>query len=269
VEPSEVLFIGGGWPKLASVNIRCVDIARWLGCAYQVNVRSISEIPERYRAFICVKTRLPHEDLQKLADRGPVVWDIIDALPPENGFVSRYIASTEVVRELFGNGREIDLIPHYHCNFSGDPNPPGELKPAWIGQRHWYPRLEGFDHAVYDISGKGREEVVDAYRQAGIGLNLRSSYNGAMEHSVLNAGIKLINCIGFGIPSISAMERPYKEIGDGCTIFTDTIDCAHLVHRLRSDTSLYSEMRSNCIERAKSFHIEAIAQKYRALIAAL
>lgn len=266
---NEILFIGGGWPKLASVNIRCVDIARRLGCAYRVNVRTADEIPDCYRAFICVKTRLQSDGLQELAKRGQVIWDIIDVMPPDDGYIAKYIASTSVVSEMYKGRGKIDLIPHYHCNFDGRPNPADLRRPAWIGQAHWYPPLAGFEHSVHDISGAGRDEVVAAYRTAGIGLNLRAAVNGTMTHSILNAGIKLINCIGFGIPSISAVEPPYQEIGEGCTIFTDTIDCADLVRRLRDDSALYDELRMNCLRRAPSFHIDAIAQRYREFVAAL
>lgn len=267
---TDTLFIGGYWPRLASVNIRCVDIARRLGCEYRVNVCSIDEIPHRYRAFICVKAKLSHEDLDCLARRGVVVWDILDAVPPEHHAVSVYLASTETVRRMLGGrDRRIEVIPHYHCNFEGEPNPLNGTHPGWIGQIHWYPKLQGFEHSVHDISGASRSDVTAAYRGVGIGLNLRAQKPGTELHAQINAGIKLINCIGFGLPSISSREHPYLELGGEYTLFADSLDCAPLVRQLQDDKDLYRELRSNCMARARDFHVDSIARKYRDFIGSL
>jgi hypothetical protein len=85
----------------------------------------------------------------------------------------------------------------------------------------------------------------------------------------INSGIKLINCIGFGIPSISNDEPAYHEIGEDCTLFTDLEHCADKVYQLQTDCQLYRAMRENCLHKASSFHISSIVCKYKALIKSL
>ncbi len=287
-----VLFLCGRRTN-ASVQIRCLDIASHLGCDYLTGARSAQEIPERYLAFVCVKQSFPPGELEKLSRRGIVLWDIIDTPPPETG-VAVYLASTKFARDLFLHYGRIELIPHHHCNFEGTPNPPELRRPAWVGAPHWLPDLPGIEHDTCLVQRIGQAEVVQAFKRTGIGLNLRNREAYFKEawsrrkpflgtarerrrleqdmfdfHLAVNSGIKLINCIGFGIPSVSSDEPAYREIGPDCTIFSTPRRCAHWVRELQNDDKLYFSLRQRCLQKAQEYHIGAIAGKYRNLIDSL
>ena len=260
-----VLFIGGA-PHLPSVSIRCVEIARHLGCDYVVPRPCIDEISSRYEAFICVKPRLNSGELFHLQERGKVIWDIIDEPPPRLAGSGRYIASSETVRKIFSGYGEIDVIPHYHCNFSGALSCLTPGKVAWVGSPQWHPGNIGFKYSFFNTNHLDQPKVEKIYQDIGISLNLRADKAGAVWHGIMNSGIKLINAIGFGIPSVSINEPAYLEIGDECTIFTDTLYCRESVLRLQKDTSIYRRMSRSCLLRAGDYHIETIALRYKKII---
>jgi len=58
------------------------------------SVKKAKEVPAECSAYICVKARLRQEEILKLAERGPVTWDIVDDSPPEHD-IFIYLASTE------------------------------------------------------------------------------------------------------------------------------------------------------------------------------
>jgi hypothetical protein len=287
----EVLFLGGDGGNLAAVKVRGLDIARRLGCDFTYGEKFVAQIHDRYSAYVCVKPAFRRTELKELARRGPVIWDIIDEFPPREN-VAVYLASTAVAQELFANYGRVELIPHHHCNFEGQPSDPANRRPAWIGSRHWLPAFEGFNYDTYFVEGMARAEVARSFRKTGIGLNFRGEaairdrvaltrhaatpeenqeyaktlYN---FHVVINSGIKLINCLGFGLPSVSSGEPAYLEIGEGCTIFSDLKDCAKWVRALQNDGDLYRDFRQRCLRRSKKFHIDAIAAKYRRLLESL
>jgi hypothetical protein len=288
---SKVIFLGGDPAQLASVKIRCVDLAQRLGCDVLFRARTAEAIPDRYSVFVCVKPRLRPEELPKLARRGRIVWDIIDSFPPRES-VAAYLASNSLTQELFDDYGRVEVIPHYHCNFEGRPNPPGNRRPVWLGSHHWLPQIRGFAHDTHFINGLTREDVVKIFRQTGIGLNLRGGkmfqnqppgpvQAGAARrghrrprdqlnfHIAINSGIKLINCLGFGIPSISSDEPAYHEMGEDCTIFSNLRDCAKWVRALQHDDDLYRDLRQRCLRKSRRFHIDVIAEKYRKFFSSL
>ena len=288
---SKVLFLGGDATQFASVQIRCVDLARRLGCDLLLGTETADAIPDRYAVFVCVKPRLPPNELRQLARRGRVVWDIIDAFPPRED-VAVYVASNSLTQELFADYGRVEVLPHHHCNFDGRPNPPANRRPVWLGSRHWLPRLRGFAHDTHFVNGLTREDVVRVFRQTGIGLNLRggtlfrhpetrpapAATRAARRrrardrfdfHIAINSGIKLINCIGFGVPSLSSDEPAYHEMGPDCTIFSNLRDCPKWVRALQHDDDLYRELRRRCLRKSRRFHIDAIAEKYKMLLNSL
>jgi len=265
MELSKVAFIGGNG-QLPSVLVRCVDIATELGCAHWLNVKSANEIPDRYAVYFCIKPLLDAGELYKLATRGRVIWDIIDFPPLDTRAISLYLTSTSAARDFFHRLGSIEVIPHHHCNISGVPGFPEHRRPGWVGHPYWCPNIPNLSFDRYNAVGMNRDDVVRAHRRIGIGLNLRSHNVGHDFHALINSGIKLINCIGFGLPSVSAREAPYLEIDSGYTCFTDEQDCAQSVRRLESDHGLYRELRQACVASANRFHIGTIADQYRRLI---
>jgi hypothetical protein len=259
-----VLFIGGGWPYLASVQIRCVDIATRLGCRYLLNVSRLDQIGELdFDIYVCVKTvRLSAADIRRLGRNAKVIWDIIDDSPPPYDHLARFLASTNRVAALHKSYGEVEVIPHHHCNFSGLPNDPQLRRAGWVGHAEWYPDLSHVEHDAYDARRMAREEIVACYRKIGIGLNLRARNARTENHLLYGAGVKLINCIGFGIPSVSSHEAAYEEIGPECTVFAGVNQAPAEIDRLCADEEWYQQLRARCLEKAGAFHIDAIAARY-------
>lgn len=262
-----MLFVGGSWPHLSSVSIRCIDIARRIGCKYVVNVKQISDIPSGFDLYFCVKPKLKEHEMRVLRSRGIVIWDIIDRAPPPIQYVHLYIASTRFIAGIYSKYNPVMIVPHYHCNFSGTPNPPNLRRPGWVGSSRWYPPTLDFDHEIYDVRGMTRCDIEVAYRTIGIGLNLRTCVDEAYIHSLYSSGVKLINCIGFGIPSVSTDELAYREFGDACTLFTSLKNARKTVEYLQGNPEAYESLRHQCIRSADQFHIDTIMQKYRNIIA--
>ena len=170
----KVVFLGGNPRRLASVKIRCVEIARQLGCDYLLKTKNAESIPDCYSAFVCIKPELCQLELSVLAKRGPIIWDIIDNVPPEK-YISVYITSNSFAKNMFADYGRVELIPHHHCNTSGVPNRPDLRRPAWIGNPCWRPNIKGFKYDRYYVQGMGPEDVAKVHRKIGIGLNLRVS----------------------------------------------------------------------------------------------
>ena len=286
-----VLFVGGNAQKMASVQIRCVDVAKRLGCDFHLCARRARQVPDGYSAFVCVKAELPMSEYAELAKRGKVIWDIID-VPPPREHIAAYLASNSLTQELFEDYGRVEVIPHYHCNFTGRPNPPNLRQPVWLGARHWKPALTGLDYQAYAVEGLRRADVVRIFRQTGIGLNLRiprTQYNPPQRftkitdphkraqtlrdffefHLAVNSGIKLINCLGFGVPSVSSDEPAYREFAPECTIFSTLKNCAKNVRALQEDDALYRELRKECLKKAPDFHIDTIANRYKLFLKSL
>jgi hypothetical protein len=286
-----VLFVGGDARKMASVKIRCVDVAKRLGCDYHLCARRAHQVPEGYNVFVCVKAELPPSEYTALARRGKIIWDIIDVPPPREP-ITAYLASNSLTQELFEDYGHVEVIPHYHCNFTGRPNPPNLRRPVWLGARHWRPHLSGFDYDAYAVEGLRRAEVVRIFRRTGIGLNLRiprTQYHAPRRfakitdparraqalrdffefHLAVNSGIKLINCLGFGVPSVSSDEPAYREFAPDCTLFSTLKNCAKNVRALQEDDALYRELRKKCLKRAGDFHVDTIARRYKLFLQTL
>jgi hypothetical protein len=264
----KVLFIGGNPWTMPSVRIRCVDIALHLGCQHRLMVNSVDEIPNHYSAFVCVKPNFGTLNLGKLAQRGAVVWDIIDRPPPIKE-IAIYLASTNTTQRHYQSLGRVELIPHHHCNKTSMPILPKSRKLGWIGHRHWCPNDLGIEYNRYYVEDMTQQDVVKAHQKFGVGLNLRGLDKKSDFHIWINSGIKLINCIGFGLPSVSGDEPAYREFGGGCTIISSMQECAKQVHLLQSNDALYAEMRQNCIRVAPQFNIETIAEKYRMMLGSL
>jgi hypothetical protein len=262
-----VLFIGKH-ARSGSAQIRCLQIAERLGCDVQLGPWRARDISEKYAAFVCVNPIWRRAELAELAQRGIIIWDILDQVPPREN-VAVYLSSSRFARRAFRDLGRVELIPHHHCNFSGEPNPPDNRRPAWIGIRYWHPPLPSVGHDTFFVDERTHQEVVQMYRQTGIGLNLRAPKPSHDFHVAINSGVKLLNCLGFGIPSVSSEEPAYREFGEGCTIFSTPKRCAKWVRELQNDDDLYFELRRKCLRRAPKFHRDAIAEKYRKLLESL
>jgi hypothetical protein len=257
-----VVFLGGD-STFPSVRLRCVEVAKALGCDYVTDINALDDVPIDKRIFVCIKPELTEAELAILQSRGTVVWDIHEKHYYNN--VDYYLVSSQGAYKRYKELGSIHIIPHHHCNFSPEPNPlrkPG--RPSWIGSPEWRPKL-GFEVDFYNVKEMTSEDVIEAYRNSTIMINFRGENDPLKpfdDHIAVNPGIKLINSIGFGIPSICNPEPSYFEIGPECTIFSSLAECEQWVTRLVEDEKFYRELRLNCILKATNYSIEIISQKY-------
>jgi hypothetical protein len=254
---SRVLFVGGD-RRLGSVQVRCVQIADALGCDY-VCLDSPEALPAesqlaRYDVVVLVKPPVPAEAF----DGRLVVWDVIDWAPPRADVT---LASTKASLRALGCGQGT-VIPHHHLN-DGPPNPLEPTVPGWVGWSGWYPELTGLEHRTFFVDDADSPALRDVYRQIGIGLNLRRRSEEYEQHVAINSGIKLINCMAFGIASVSEREPAYVELGEGCTLFTTAETWTDDVARLQRDQRLRKKLRKRGLKRASDFRLERVAKLYR------
>jgi hypothetical protein len=254
---SRVLFVGGD-RRLGSVQVRCVQVAEALGCDY-VCLDGPAALPDesrlaRYDVVVLVKPPVPPDAF----DGRCVVWDVIDWAPARADVA---LASTKASLRAVGSGPGT-VIPHHHLN-DGPPNPAELTAPGWVGWSGWYPELAGLEHLTFFVDHEEAAAVRDVYRQIGIGLNLRRRREEYEQCIAINSGIKLINCMAFGIASVSEPEPAYVELGDGCTLFTTAATWQDDVARLQRDKRLRRKLRKRGLKRARDFSLERVAKRYR------
>lgn len=264
---NDVCFVGGS-EGLSSVKIRCVEIANRLGCKYICDVRSFKQIPVGYKAYFLVKAVLSEEEVFELSKNAHVIWDVIDHFPPEIPSIHTLLVSTKMSGAIFSKKYRTHVIPHHHCNIGRTTNVDSQ-RIVWIGNPRWRPVLTGIDCTYVDNPRMTRDEVEIAFRTMGIGLNLRADLPNVEIHLALNSGIKLINCIGFGVPSISALEPAYCEIDAGCTAFATNADFCVVLDKVKNDIEFRMFLKRNCIATADQYHLDVIAGKYASFLGKL
>jgi hypothetical protein len=262
---NRVAFLAGDSNRLASVKIRCLDIASFLGCDMLLNAKDPQMVGSDYNIFICVKPSFNVEELDVLRKRGTVVWDVLDHDPPL-GHVDVLITSTEYAKDVLNTSTPVVVIPHHHCNIEGIDCDPKANCVSWIGHKQWLPNGIENELSVRLVDGCNREQVSNFYEESTICVNTRAKNSQTELHLSLNSGIKLINCIGFGIPSISDSEPAYREIDKYCTLFTNNGEYTELLEKLKTSPSLYNELRDNCLALSDTYHIKTICKRYRDLI---
>ncbi len=258
-----VLFLGGE-ERLPSVRIRCRQVAHALGCDYLLGGAALHAIPPGKDVFVLVKWG---GDRAALRRRGVVIWDVIDSLPPVDG-IDRYLYSTASAREFLrprvGHAPG-EVIPHHHCNVDRAEANGGRI--LWIGGIEWLPGLAGSGVTIVDSTGLSTVELAEAYRSARVLVNLRRVERPQdLLHCRLASGIKLVNAIGFGLPSLCSDEPAYREIGPDCMLLTDTANMASTLDRLLRDPALEQALRSNARARAELYHLDAIAERYARML---
>jgi hypothetical protein len=210
---------------------------------------------------------LSQNELHLLSRRSFIIWDVIDRLPRFNG-IGHFIFGSLFAMGLHQVGCGSTVIRHHHCNRLGVINSDITKPVAWLGYQHWCPDIDvPFEKFAFPVNAPMlQEEVIRAYQGMGISLNFRRSCPQSPRHVSLNSGIKLINSIGFGVPSLSALEPAYTEIGEGCTIFCQPSAIGENLTALKSDKQRYRAIRDRCILKASDFSLHTISRKYIELI---
>ena len=265
-----VIFFGGS--NLPSVRYRCVEVAEALGCDYILNVDSLEKIPANKDIFICVQPRLKVEHMELLSKRGTIVWDIHSGGFKNSfkQFIDYYLVETKAARIAFNDLKNVCVIPPHHMNFSNSFNSLdmcGEI--TWLGNEKFMHKFNDPRVVAYTYHNKRGNEIATIYRKTSIMVNMRCNPRENQFYIRVNPGIKLINCIGFGIPSISEPEPAYLEHAPECTIFSTLQDLPYWISRLEKDKQLYSRLRDNCIKSANKFSLKNVIKYYRNFILSL
>jgi hypothetical protein len=259
----------GGEARFPSVRIRCLQIAAALGCQSSVAHRGRA-LPDDAAALVLVKYR---GALDALIGRAPIVWDVIDDVPPTHG-VDCYLFSTaharDRLRDRLPPRARTAVIPHHHCNVARlDTRASRGRDVYFVGGAHWTPALPELAFQAVDTTAITLAELREVYARAHVLLNLRVDTPAAHAHGQLASGIKLINAIGFGVPSVSSREPAFDEIGAACTRYATAATAAGEVRRLQTDRALYDATCAALSARAERYHLDTIAGAYRALLASL
>jgi hypothetical protein len=259
----QVAFIGGkaGRP---STQIRCVQICEKLGIDYQVGSNIQWEALEGKRIVVLVKPLLSVAEFARVKQQAYVVWDLHDERPPR-WEIDHYLFSTEHASMVLGDLRPFSVIPHHHLNQSRKMEPLRRVQEInYIGRPRWCPnsKLFGLNYGIFDTYKKSRFLIEKAYRQTDVLLNVRTQDEETAFHVSINPGVKLINAIGFGLPSVSFPEPAFLEIGGDVTIFCGENNILDTVRSIGNDQSTRALLRENCRAIADRYHLEKICAEY-------
>lgn len=264
MNPKKVLFVGGS-ENLASIRMRCDEVAEGLGCEYTRDLKP--EQLEGKELVILVKAPKAYPLLRNF--KGKIVVDVLDE--PNFPQVDGYIVSSHHVKSIIKSDKPIHVIYQHHCNKKGH-NPIRSKKViSWIGSHKWYPEQLPAHESLTDMSDQ--EKVIKQYEKTDILLNIRRIKGQSdLQHKIhlaLNSGIKLINALGYGIPGIYSDEPAYREIAPECCIFSDVENAPKELEKLLQDKNLYEKLRKNCIKRSKEFSLENVLEQYKKVISIL
>jgi hypothetical protein len=264
------LFVGGD-VTLPSVQMRCRQIAEAIGAAWTApsapgdRWRPSAESLEGRDLFVLVKATV---DVRELAARGRIIWDVLDAAPPRT-HIDAYLTSTQIVSRLLGPHRAAYAIPQHHCNagetFLSPDRTRGRM--VWIGAAEWLPEeLAHQGVEVHTVGALDGEALAVLYGRADVLVNARR-FDARMPslhlfHTVLNAGIKVINAVGFGLPSVTEWEPWVDEIGVGCTEVCAPGEAAACARRLLQSADRYQALRDRCREAADRYSLRSAAASY-------
>ena len=269
-----VLFIGGS-VEWGSVQVRCQQIADAIGARWTAPDKPGGEwqngsIPERELdgrdLFVLVKSW--RVDRCALRARGRVIWDVLDDWPPYENVDALFVGSKSAERGLTGQ-LPTYVVPPHHCNLRNRVVAPDRKRGriTWIGSEQWLPKdLVNSSVNVHTILCASAESLESMYGEADLLLNVRrrdeANEKHYVRHTALNPGTKLINAVGFGIPSVTEWEPWVEEVAPGCTAICEPGDGLATAARVLQDDQLYERMRLNCLKTAAAYSIETIAGRY-------
>ena len=259
----QVYFIGGkaGRP---STQIRCVQICEHLGIDYQTGPEIMWEALKGKRIVVLVKPLMNVADFVRIKQQAYVVWDLHDSCPPR-WEIDHFLFSTKHTSVVLNDLRPFSVIPHHHLNQSRTIEPIRNVqKITYIGRPRWCPDdyLTSVNYKVFDTYKQPRPVLENVYRNTDILLNIRTEDAESKFHVSINPGVKLINAIGFGIPSVSFPEPAFIEIGGDVTAICDKSTLKDTIQELSNDYSRRKMMQDRCRLMAEKFHIDTVCYDY-------
>lgn len=170
--------------------------------------------------------------------------------------------------------RTVYLIPQHHCNFLREAIP--ERPVLRVGAIGGDSAVQWPHHAVermvnalglewhYESHYHRRWRVVEFYKTIDIQLSFRPTH--ARSIPLHMNCLKLANAGSFGIPTVAFPEPAYTtEWKDECLWGEGMEVIMWQIKRLKEDAGLYKEMASRARTKAEEYHIDHIADLYRAL----
>jgi len=268
-------------PSVASAKVRGSQIAGRLGAALLRLDELTPDTARRYRTLVYVKELPPKDLMARLRDGGALqVFDPVDnyrwrTMRARAPFIDHFIASnhTHAVELTRRFAAPATRVPHHHCNFDEVRIPAGR-EPATLGyvggRVNWPPvrrliRSLPYPHIAHT---SGEKTLVDAYCSIDVGVAWRME-EGKISY---NSGVKLINFMSFGIPSVLAPETGYLELsrhGECCLYAHSREEYTMLVRELAGSPALRRRMGDEGFENARRYHIRHIVEEYRALLESL
>ncbi len=77
--------------------------------------------------------------------------------------------------------------------------------------------------------------------------------------------LKLVNAASFGVPTIALDEPAFYELS-GAYLPVNTLDEFFFsLDTIKESNTLYNDYAQKCLEKSERYHIDSIAQLYRAL----
>jgi len=263
---------GDGHLQRVSSLVRANQIAEYIGAKLNPT--------EGYENDVCIYVKPHVKPGNDFKFEGKPYLDICDAPDlyhlarkhPEVPVISASKYNYKLLKPILPN--KIVNIPQQHCNFERvKRNREGITRVGCIGTFHAFAFLpQGLKEALAERGIEllefskffSRQDVVDFYMKIDIQIIWRPylDYN----KDILANPLKLQNSAAFGVPTILYDEPVFKEM-KGCYIPVHTLDeFLTQLDSLRSNPALYEKYSKRCIEKAEDYHIERIAELYKALI---
>ena len=201
-----------------------------------------------------------------ISDAGEELVDELKKRPKLKAITSSLV-SYELVKKTLAN--ELHLILEHHCNFERVVRKKKTVKVAgFLGTPRslTYPveeirkRLEKLGiKFITNFSYKGRQDVVDFYKQIDLHIVWYDSENSPFKHPG-----KIVNAAAYGVPTITNPRAGYKEF-EGYYISVDSIDLMMKEAEKLKDTAYYDMWSEKVLNKSEEYHIENIAKLYRNL----
>jgi glycosyltransferase involved in cell wall biosynthesis len=262
-----VPFSGQRRGKLMRISslIRCQQIAEHLGA--KVN-------PENnYENDICIYVK---PDFMFNDHYGEMAYiDVIDSRRaiyvlkdhPKFIGIACSIKDMHFLRERVGN--KIIHIPQHHCNFEESRREFDNIQNVgMIGSVNlmpYFPEILKAELAKRKInlvnftSMYSRQDVCNFYKTIDLQIVWRP-YN-----LLLSNPLKIINAASFGIPTIALQEPAFKEVDDIYFSVNSEIEFIETLDRLIEDRQLRQNYSLKCLNAAKCYHIDKVAEQYSQL----
>jgi len=177
--------------------------------------------------------------------------------------------------------KDVNLIPHHHCNFDREVRPDRPVKVVGImGMKNAFQhpiddvrkRLREmglelkYEPDYWDFYKEDRQKIVDFYKDIDIQIVWRPS-GWSPRYGYLRSPLKLSNAGSFGIPTVSFPEPDYvKEWSGADCIYENNIDdFFRWVKMLKESEHFYRAYAKGAYRKAEKYHISNMDQYYSKL----